>query len=295
MAVTTRFAPSPTGPLHAGHALAALVAWRAARRSDGRFLLRIEDLDRTRCRDEHVAAIAADLAWLGIAWDGAALRQSTRRAAYRDALARLRAAGLLYPCFCTRADIVAAASAPHGPDGALYPGTCRALSAAERAARAADAPHAWRLDMAAAGARAGRLTWHDAAAGEVVANPAAAGDIVLARRDGVVAYHLAVVVDDAHQGVTLVTRGCDLFAATHVHRLLQALLGLAVPCWHHHALVVGADGVRLAKRDRATSLAALRAAAVDGAAMGRDLLDLADADDGAIYVPRRYTIEERSR
>ncbi|USI74194.1 tRNA glutamyl-Q(34) synthetase GluQRS [Sphingomonas morindae] len=264
-AVISRFAPSPTGRLHRGHAVAAVLAHDRARAAGGRFLLRIEDIDPGRTREAFVEGIVADLAWLGLAWDGPVLRQSTRLPAYRAALARLRAMGLLYACFCSRADIAAAASAPHGPEGSVYPGTCRGL--ADDPARRAAAPHAWRLDMRRALALAGPLAWHDSRAGLVEAAPAPFGDVVLARKDAPAAYHLAVTIDDGFQGVTDVVRGVDLFAATHVHRLLQALLGLPTPLYHHHGLMRGPDGRRLAKRDGAPALAALRAAGVAPAAL----------------------------
>lgn len=264
----TRFAPSPTGRLHLGHAHAALFAWRAAREtagdSGGRFLLRIEDIDSARCRPEFEAGILEDLAWLGLAWEAPVRRQSEHMAEYGAALARLEAMGLVYPCFCTRASIQAevarAGAAPHGEGGALYPGTCRALSPAEREDRiAAGAPYALRLDTAAATARVGRLDWRDRARGEQAARPESHGDVVLARKEVRTSYHIAVTLDDHLQGITLVTRGEDLFAATHVHRLIQALLGLEVPEYHHHALLTDSGGRRLAKRDRAATIEALRA------------------------------------
>lgn len=265
--VVTRFAPSPTGLLHRGHAFCAVTAWRLARRHSGRFILRIEDIDTARCRPEHEAAILADLAWLGLDWDGPVWRQSQRSAVYRAALDRLIALGVAYPCFCTRSDIAAAASAPHGPagpqGGPVYPGTCRRLDAAARARRLASSPPAWRVDVAAALAATGPLRWHDARAGWQLADAAAGGDFVVARRDVGTAYALAVVVDDAAQGVTDVVRGMDLFEATHAQRLLQALLGLPTPRYHHQPLVLGADGRRLAKRDAGETLAALRAAGHD--------------------------------
>jgi glutamyl-Q tRNA(Asp) synthetase len=270
--LTTRFAPSPTGLLHRGHALSALLAWRMARANGGRFILRIEDIDTTRCRPEYEAAILDDLAWLGLDWDGPVWRQSERGAMYRAALEQLIALGVAYPCFCTRADIAAAASAPHGSDGSLYPGTCRDLGSDERARRLASDAAAWRLDVAAALAIAGPLEWHDAWAGPQQADPAASGDFVVARRDIGTAYALAVVVDDAAQGVTDVVRGRDLFEATHGQRLLQALLGLPTPRYHHHGLVLGADGRRLAKRDRGETLAALRAAGADPMPLHAELL-----------------------
>ena len=257
--IATRFAPSPTGLLHRGHAASAHTAWQLARRSGGRFILRIEDIDTTRCRPEFEAAILADLAWLGLEWDGPVWRQSERTPIYRAALDRLIGMGVAYPCFCTRADIAVAASAPHGPEGPIYPGTCRHLDPATRAARLAGERPAWRLDVAAAAAITGPLQWHDAAAGWQSADALAGGDIVIARRDIGTAYALAVVVDDAAQGISDVVRGVDLFDATHGQRLLQALLGYPAPRYHHHPLVLGADGRRLAKRDAGETLQSLRA------------------------------------
>jgi glutamyl-Q tRNA(Asp) synthetase len=259
--LTTRFAPSPTGRLHIGHAMSAVRAHDLARAAGGRFLLRIEDIDSGRAREEFIAGIEKDLRWLGLGWDGPVVRQSARLPLYRAALDRLRELRVVYPCFCTRADIAreiaASASAPHGPDGPLYPGICRGLAAPDLSR-----PHAWRLDVAKAEALTGPLAWHDALEGEVAATPALLGDVVLARKDIATSYHLAVTVDDADQGVTDVVRGRDLFAATHVHRLLQALLDLPSPRYHHHPLIVDADGVRLAKRHGALALAELRAAGV---------------------------------
>lgn len=262
--LTTRFAPSPTGHLHRGHALSAVMAWRMARAAGGRFILRIEDIDTTRCRPAFEAAIMDDLAWLGLDWDSPVWRQSERSAFYRQALDRLVAMGVAYPCFCTRADIAAAASAPHGPEGPIYPGTCRQLDAATRARRLATEPAAWRLDVAAALARTGPLEWHDARQGWQQVQ-VTEGDFVVARRDIGTAYALAVVVDDAAQGVTDVVRGVDLFGATHGQRLLQALLGLPTPRYHHHPLLLGPDGRRLAKRDASETLAARRAAGTSAA------------------------------
>jgi glutamyl-Q tRNA(Asp) synthetase len=262
---TTRFAPSPTGHLHLGHAYSALFAFAAARHAGGRFLLRIEDIDTARCRPEFIATLEEDLAWLGLTWETPVRRQSEHFADYHAALARLEALGVLYPCFCTRAEIAReierAGSAPHGPDGPLYPGTCRALPAEDSLRRrAAGHPFALRLDMDKARALAGPLLWRDRDAGLVTAQPELFGDVVLARKDVPASYHLAVTVDDAGQGVTLVTRGADLFPATHVHRLLQALLGLPTPDYHHHRLLTDASGRRLAKRDRAATLRSLREA-----------------------------------
>ncbi len=263
--VVTRFAPSPTGRLHLGHAVSAIRAHDYARERGGRFLLRIEDIDGTRSRPEFVAGILEDLAWLGLRWDSLVF-QSDRLATYDVALEALEARGLVYPCFCTRAEIAASASAPQGDVGPVYPGICRDLRADEVAARLHLA-HCWRLDMAKAVAITGALVWHDAIAGTVVADPLAQGDVVLARKDAPASYHLAVTLDDAAQGVTDVVRGVDLFAATDVHRVLQALLGLPVPTYHHHPLVVDAAGRRLAKRDGALSLAEMRAAGEDGVAL----------------------------
>ena len=275
MRVVTRFAPSPTGRLRLGHAFSALLAYEFARGRDGAFLLRIEDIDAGRSRSEHVDAIIEDLAWLGIEWDGEILFQSERLGLYREALDRLRAAGLAYPCFCTRsaiaAEIAASAAAPHGPDGPLYPRTCRGRSRAERERRMASEPHAWRLDVSTAAAEAGPLYWRDGDT-EVQAEPETHGDVVLARKDAPVSYHLAVTVDDSAQGVTDVVRGRDLYAATDIHRLLQALLGLATPRYHHHPLLLGADGRRLAKRHGAPTLRELREAGVDPRSLAADLL-----------------------
>jgi glutamyl-Q tRNA(Asp) synthetase len=264
--MTTRFAPSPTGLLHLGHAYAAMFAAREAHATDGRFLIRLEDIDSTRVRPEYEAAIAEDLHWLGLTWEQPVRRQSEHLDDYRAALAKLEALGLLYPCFCTRREILTeiagAGQAPQGPDGPLYPGTCRSRSQAERAERlAAGQAYALRLDVAAATAHIGKpLLWHDRGHGTHIARPELFGDVVLARKETPTSYHLAVVVDDALQGVTLVTRGEDLLPATHLHRLLQQLLALPVPEWHHHRLILDDQGRRLAKRDDARSLRSLREA-----------------------------------
>lgn len=276
MAVVTRFAPSPTGPLHLGHAWSALVAHDAARAAGGRFLLRIDDIDPGRVRAHFRDAIDVDLAWLGLVPDGEPLVQSMRFPAYRAALDRLAGDGLAYPCFCTRAEIAAeiaaSAAAPHGPDGPVYPGTCRTLAPDAAAARiAAGEAHAWRLHMAEALRCAGPLVWHDETGRAVAADPAPFGDIVLARRDAPASYHLASTLDDAAMGVTLAVRGQDLFAATHIHRLLQALLDLPSPAYLHHRLIGDADGRRLAKRHDAASIASLRAAGTDPRALATDL------------------------
>lgn len=267
----TRFAPSPTGALHLGHAYSAVLAHAAARAAGGAFHLRIDDIDGSRSRDEYVDSALADLSWLGLTWDGAPLVQSQRLGAYAAALEELRDAALLYPCFCTRADIAASTAAPHGPAGAIYPGTCRALDAAVVAERLVHEVHCWRLDMAAAVTRTGPLGWEEQGQGPRPADPLAHGDVVLARKDAPASYHLASTLDDAEMGVTLVVRGADLIAATDVHRLLQVLLGLPSPAYRHHALVAGPDGRRLAKRDAAASLAVLRAQGVDGRMLAKDL------------------------
>ena len=265
--IRTRFAPSPNGPLHLGHAYAAVVAHDLARARGGEFLLRIEDIDGERSRSALVDAFFADLEWLGLAWDGEAVVQSRRLADYGEAAERLRAQGLLYPCQCSRADVAAAAQAM-GPDGPIYPGTCRGRQVDQQGA-------AWRLDAGAAIMRTGPLTWNDEVAGEQVARPDLLGDVVLVRRDAPSSYHLAVTLDDAASGITLVTRGLDLFAASHVHRLLQALLGLPVPVWHHHPLLLEPDGTgnwrKLAKRRGSSALADLRRAGADGRALADDL------------------------
>ena len=312
MKVTSRFAPSPTGLLHIGHAWSAILAHDRARQAGGRFLLRIEDIDGTRSRPEFIEAILSDLEWLGLRWDGPVLLQSERLPFYAEALERLKAMGLLYPCFCTRAEIAASLSAPHGDGGPVYPGTCRHLASSERERRLAGEQHAWRLDMAkaiaavpstefpspakagaqlgdaddqalrvATGAfptgpqpslgKSGGLKWHDEIAGDVIATPEIHGDVILARKDAPASYHLAVTIDDAAQGVTHIVRGRDLFAATHVHRLLQALLDLSTPIYHHHTLLADATGERLAKRNKAPTLEAMRSAGVNGAALADDL------------------------
>ncbi|MBT3557794.1 MAG: tRNA glutamyl-Q(34) synthetase GluQRS [Rhodospirillales bacterium] len=272
MTVITRFAPSPTGRLHLGHAYSALFAEQQARDAGGAFLVRVEDIDTARCRAEFDAGIMEDLAWLGLSWAQPVRRQSEHMGDYATALAVLEEMELLYPCFCTRSDIRreidAAGHAPHdiphiipaGPDGPLYPGTCQRLSVSERQDRKdAGDSFALRLHMAAAVPIAGPLHWIDREQGPQLAAPQLFGDVVLARKDTPTSYHLAVTVDDHIQGVTLITRGEDLFAATHVHRLLQALLGLDTPDYHHHPLLTDDTGKRFAKRDHARTLMDLRA------------------------------------
>lgn len=263
--IVTRFAPSPTGLLHLGHAYAAITARDAAR--GGHFLLRIEDIDQGRTREEFVDAIYEDLAWLGLDWENPVLRQSTRFDAYRSALEQL--GDLLYPCFCTRKDIAdeiaRAGEAPNGPEGLLYPGTCRNLSRDEREGRIASGQsYALRLDVRRAAEIAGTLSFDEQRAGPhnergtVIVDPLLFGDVVLARKDIPASYHLAVVVDDAFQDVNLVTRGNDLFMATHVQRLLQNLLGLPAPAYAHHKLILDEHGHKFSKRDRAMTLRDLR-------------------------------------
>ena len=258
--IVTRFAPSPTGLLHMGHAYAAITAYE----SGDDFLLRIEDIDKGRSRDKFIQSIFYDLKWLGLSWDEPSLRQSTRMGAYAEALVNLKARGLVYPCFCTRAEIATeiarAGEAQHGPDGPIYPGTCKALSPEDGMHRiAAGENHALRLDVTKAAALTGPLTYSERGLRYVV-DPFRFGDIVIARKDMPTSYHLAVVVDDAHQNVTLVTRGEDLLAATHIQRLLQALLKLPEPEYAHHPLVLDENGKKFSKRDGAVSLESLREA-----------------------------------
>jgi len=267
--IITRFAPSPTGRLHLGHAYSAVLGHRHAHRSDGQFLLRIEDLDQTRSRPEHVEEIIRDLHWLGIDWDGEPLVQSRRTAAYQAALEALRQGGLAYACFCTRADIARSLTAPHGDAATYYPGTCRGLP--DNPERRASQPHSWRLDCARAVEIAGLPSWREADGRAFEAGREDIGDAVLARKDAPASYHLACVVDDSASGVNLVVRGCDLRPSTPVQRLLQSLLGLPAPIYLHHPLVTHSDGRRLAKRDQAPTLAAMREASVDGPALAEEL------------------------
>ena len=259
----TRFAPSPNGQLHLGHALSAIVAHDLARAGGGRFLLRIEDIDGPRSRPELAAEFRRDLEWLGLEWEEVPA-QSTRLASYAAAAEALRQRGLLYPCTCTRSEIEAAGALP-GADGLIYPGTCK-----HRAPDPAR-PAAWRLDSDKAVTATGPLVWEDALAGPQRVDLAGLGDVVLVRKDLPASYHLAVTLDDAADGVTLVTRGADLFAASHVHRTLQALLGLPVPRWHHHPLLLGDDGEKLAKRRGSPALAERREGGEDGRVLAAQL------------------------
>jgi glutamyl-Q tRNA(Asp) synthetase len=266
----TRFAPSPTGYLHLGHAFAALTAYDTARAAGGAFVLRIEDIDRTRCRSEYEAAIFEDLDWLGIRWEEPVRRQSEHFADYAAALDALERLGMLYPCFCTRREIAEevarAVDAPHGPEGPLYPGTCRANSMEDRVVRMESEPYALRLDIAKAAEHVGRPLYFDERGrgpdGERGRRPVEApmlGDVVLARKELPASYHLAAVVDDALQGIDLVTRGEDLYHATHIQRLLQELLGLDAPVYAHHRLILDETGKKFSKRNQAMTLRALRA------------------------------------
>lgn len=264
----TRFAPSPTGYLHLGHAFSALQAWQAAKNAGGHFLLRIEDIDLGRCRPEFEAAILEDLGWLGIEWEAPIRRQSDHFPDYQAALDELAKPDLLYPCFCTRKEITAeiarSPSAPHGPEGPVYPGTCRELSPEAVAEKKEQgAAFALRLNLEEAIAHLEKkgewpLDWYEEGTAPVTVDPAPLGDVVLARKDTPTSYHLAVTVDDALQGVTDVIRGEDLFHATHIHRLLQALLGYPAPRYSHHPLVLDAEGKRFAKRDAAATIRSLR-------------------------------------
>jgi glutamyl-Q tRNA(Asp) synthetase len=265
----TRFAPSPTGRLHLGHAYSAVLGHSRARGGGGTFLLRIEDLDQTRSRPEFVEGIFEDLHWLGLDWDEPVFVQSQRTDAYQRALDELRSRGLAYACFCTRADIAQSLTAPHGDAATSYPGTCRALP--DDPERRATTPHCWRLDSAKALALSGLPQWHEADGREFAAAETNIGDAILARKDAPASYHLSCVVDDAASGVTTVVRGADLRASTPIQRLLQQLLDLPEPTYLHHPLVAHADGRRLAKRDLAPTLAAMREEGVDGPTLAGQL------------------------
>jgi glutamyl-Q tRNA(Asp) synthetase len=266
----TRFAPSPTGRLHLGHAFSAVVGHARARESGGKFRLRLEDLDQTRSRPEFVDGIFEDLQWLGLDWDEPVLVQSQRTAAYAAALEQLRARSLAYACFCTRADIAQSLTAPHGDAATSYPGICRTLP--DDPDRRATMPHCWRLDSAKALSVAGPPSWREADGRQFTASDRDIGDAILARKDAPASYHLCCVVDDAQSGVTLVVRGADLRPSTPVQRLLQELLALPEPTYLHHPLVAHSDGRRLAKRDLAPTLAAMRESGVDGPALAMRLL-----------------------
>lgn len=265
--VVVRFAPSPNGLLHLGHAYAAMIAHDFARERGGAFLLRIEDIDLGRIKLEFVEAIFADLRWLGLEWDGEPIFQSHRWDSYADAATRLKEMGLLYPCFCTRSQMrTLQDDHPQelGPDGPIYAGTCRHLDEQEVAGRIEKEPHSWRLDVAKAARLTGSLSWIDEEYGEQVASPELLGDVVLIPKETPVAYHLAVTVDDARDGITHVVRGRDLFASTHIHRLLQALLNLPTPNYVHHRLLLDESGSKLAKSRDSASLSVLRKQGMDG-------------------------------
>ena len=268
--IVTRFAPSPSGRLHLGHAFSAAIGHARARGGRGKFRLRIEDLDQTRCKPEFVGGIYEDLRWLGLDWDEPVLIQSERTDAYEDALEQLKSRGLAYACFCTRADIAQSLTAPHGDAATSYPGTCRALP--DNPERRAATPHCWRLDSAKALELTGLPSWIEADRKRFAAKTSDIGDAILARKDAPASYHLSCVVDDAASGVTTVARGADLRASTPIQRLLQDLLGLPEPAYLHHALVTHEGGRRLAKRDLAPTLAALRESGVDGRQLTADLL-----------------------
>ena len=254
----TRFAPSPTGRLHLGHAYSAWLAWERARSAGGQFLLRFEDIDHTRVREEYYQGIEEDLRWLGIDWEGQPWRQLSRMDAYSQAFDRLQKMGLLYPCFCTRKEL--AATAPQQGDGAMnYPGTCLRFDDSERQNKLkSGVSYSWRLNMEKAALRVGELTFDDSERGQIVVRPQLLGDPVLARKDIATSYHLAVVVDDAAQKVTEVIRGEDLLESTHIHRVLQVLLGFSEPQYFHHALVNDSEGKRLAKRNDSLAITTLR-------------------------------------
>ena len=266
----SRFAPSPTGRLHLGHAYSAVLGHSRARENSGAFRLRIEDLDQTRSRPDYSVAIYDDLRWLGLEWDEPVLVQSQRTSAYEAALEKLKVRGLAYACFCTRADIAQSLTAPHGDAAVSYPGTCRALP--DNPERRASTPHCWRLDSEKAFAMSGMPSWIEANGESFTATRSDIGDAILARKDAPASYHLSCVVDDGASGVTMVVRGADLRPSTPTQRLLQELLGLPEPRYLHHPLVAHEDGRRLAKRDLAPTLAAMREKGTDGRALADDLL-----------------------
>ena len=268
--IITRFAPSPSGNLHLGHAYSAAIGHARAREAAGKFRLRIEDLDQTRCKSEFVDGIYEDLRWLGLEWDEPVLVQSERTAAYDAALDELKSRGLVFACFCTRTDIAQSLTAPHGDAATSYPGTCRALP--DDPERRATTPHCWRLNSAKALQFAGMPSWTEAHGKHFTASERDIGDAILARKDAPASYHLSCVVDDSESGVTMVVRGADLRASTPVQRMLQELLGLPEPTYLHHPLVTHEDGRRLAKRDLAPTLAAMRESGVDGPKLAAELL-----------------------
>ena len=268
--IVTRFAPSPSGRLHLGHALSAAIGHAQARENGGKFRLRIEDLDQTRCLPEFVGGIYEDLRWLGLQWDEPVLIQSERTAAYEAALDDLKARGLAYACFCTRADIAQSLTAPHGDAATSYPGTCRRLP--DDPKRRATTPHCWRLNSAHALQLTSLPSWIEADGQVFTARPEDIGDAILARKDAPASYHLSCVVDDTASGVTMVVRGADLRPSTPIQRLLQILLGLPAPTYFHHSLITHEDGRRLAKRDLAPTLAAMRESGMDGPRLAERLL-----------------------
>lgn len=272
--IVVRFAPSPNGLLHLGHAYAACVAHDYARERGGALLLRVEDIDSGRSKPEFIDAILADLRWLGIDWDGDVIFQSQRLDSYAKAADRLKEKGLLYPCFCTRSSMRAVQERKgleEGPDGPIYPGTCRNLDQSEAAKRIENEPHNWRLNVKKAIDLAGELDWHDERYGDQIADPLALGDVVLIPKDTSVSYHLAVTVDDARDGISHVVRGRDLFASTHIHRLLQALLDLPTPIYVHHPILLDETGDKLSKSRDSASLAILREQGRDGYQLASDL------------------------
>ncbi|MEH6756075.1 MAG: tRNA glutamyl-Q(34) synthetase GluQRS [Parasphingorhabdus sp.] len=272
--VVVRFAPSPNGWLHLGHAYAACIAYDYARAHSGSLLLRIEDIDIGRSKPRFVEAILDDLLWLGLDWDGDVIFQSKRLDSYAEAAERLKSLGLLYPCFCSRSEMRAVQESEglgEGPDGPIYPGTCRDLDHQVARARMTDEAYSWRLDVAKAVHLAGKLTWHDERHGEQIADPASLGDVVLIPKDTPVSYHLAVTLDDARDDITHVVRGNDLFPSTHIHRLLQALLELPTPKYVHHPVLLDETGHKLSKSRGSDSLAFLREAGKNGRELAENL------------------------
>ena len=268
--IVVRFAPSPNGLLHLGHAYAAIQAHDYARKRGGKFLLRIEDIDTARSRKEYIDAILADLQWLGLTWDGDIIFQSDRFSDYERAANRLRDMGLIYPCFCSRAELHKAARTM-GPDGPIYPGTCYGMDQAELEKRTATEPHSWRLDCGKAMELTGSLKWFDERLGEQTAQPELLGDVVIVPKETPIAYHLAVSLDDARDGVSHVVRGEDLFASTHVHRLLQALFDLPTPIYRHHRILLDESDTKLSKSRESNSLSGLRETGYSGRKLAEEL------------------------